>query len=100
MRGNGRLRESALPFWREPLDAEQIPRPQTHITVLQDLCKGCGYCVEFCPAGVLETSTRLNAKGYHPPEVARPEACTGCQFCMRVCPEYAIIVEKTLEVPT
>ncbi len=91
--GNG-----SFPFWREPLDADQIPRPQTQITIFRDLCKGCGYCVEFCPAQVLRISEQLNAKGYHPPEVARPEACTGCQYCMRVCPEYAIIVEKHLEV--
>ncbi len=93
--GNG-----SLPFWREPLDAQQIPHLSTSITIFPDLCKGCGYCVEFCPAQVLATSDRLNAKGYHPPEVVKPEACTGCQFCMRVCPEYAIIVEKKLEVPT
>ena len=31
-------------------------------------CKGCGICIEFCPAKVLKTSKKMNSRGYFPPE--------------------------------
>ncbi|MGQ9796798.1 4Fe-4S binding protein [Desulfosoma sp.] len=35
---------------------------------MEDRCKGCGYCIAFCPRDVLQESKRFNAKGYHPPK--------------------------------
>ena len=55
-------------------------------------CKGCGFCVEYCPTGALEMSTGYNSKGYHPPFVKSTEDCRDCKFCERVCPEFAIFV--------
>jgi 2-oxoglutarate ferredoxin oxidoreductase subunit delta len=55
-----------------------------------ELCKGCGFCVEFCPTHVLEMSTEFNSKGYHPPEAVSPEACTGCDLCGMFCPDFAV----------
>jgi FdhD protein len=46
-----------------------------------ELCKGCGFCIAFCPAEVLEFSEEFNSKGYHPPRAINPEACTGCGLC-------------------
>jgi len=88
---------SKLNFWRIPIDADRIKRINAEVYIEEELCKGCEYCVEFCPGGVLETSKKRNSKGYHPPEVIHPEKCTGCGFCQRVCPEFAIIVEKVEE---
>jgi 2-oxoglutarate ferredoxin oxidoreductase subunit delta len=53
-------------------------------------CKGCGYCVEFCPTDVLALASGFNTKGYHPPEIVRPEACSGCDLCGMYCPDFAI----------
>ncbi len=65
------------------------------VTVNELLCKGCGLCVRACPKGVMQLSrARLNQKGYHPAEVARPEDCIGCASCFRTCPDVAIRVEK------
>jgi 2-oxoglutarate ferredoxin oxidoreductase subunit delta len=64
------------------------PRGQVHIHA--ELCKGCGFCIEFCPADVLEFSTTFNSKGYHPPHAAHPEVCTGCDLCGIYCPDFAI----------
>ena len=60
--------------------------------VVRERCKGCSFCVEFCPLDVLELSDEYNRKGYHPPRVAagKAHACVACGFCTLVCPEYAI----------
>ena len=65
------------------------------VTINELICKGCGLCVRACPKNVLELSkTKLNAKGYHPAEFARPEDCIGCASCARTCPDVAIRIEK------
>lgn len=53
-------------------------------------CKGCGFCVAFCPVDVLELSKDFNKKGYHPPLLKDPEGCTGCALCGLFCPDFAI----------
>jgi 2-oxoglutarate ferredoxin oxidoreductase subunit delta len=53
-------------------------------------CKGCGFCVEFCPTHTLMLSESFNSKGYHPPEVVNLDACTGCGLCGMYCPDFAI----------
>lgn len=53
-------------------------------------CKGCGFCIAFCPPKVLEFSGDLNRGGYHPPHLAHPDGCTGCDLCGLYCPDFAI----------
>ncbi|HEX9763751.1 MAG TPA: 4Fe-4S dicluster domain-containing protein [Candidatus Acidoferrales bacterium] len=53
-------------------------------------CKGCGFCIAFCPPKVLEFSDELNRGGYHPPHLANPDGCTGCDLCGLYCPDFAI----------
>ena len=55
-------------------------------------CKGCGFCVQFCPTNVLDMAEEYNAKGYHPPYVKVPETCRNCSVCELICPEFAIRV--------
>lgn len=82
----------------EPIAATQEeadltkPRPKVRgrITVIRDRCKGCGYCVAFCPTNTLEMSTEFNAKGYHFPRAAEGRDCTGCDLCGMFCPDFAI----------
>ena len=65
------------------------------VSINELVCKGCGLCVRACPKNVLALSrTKLNAKGYHPAEVADPEACIACASCARTCPDVAIRIEK------
>jgi len=84
-------------FWRTPLDAEKIPRIRGIVHILEDRCKGCVYCVEFCPREVLARSIRFNVKGYHPPDIVRPESCTACRLCELLCPEFAIGIEEVTQ---
>ncbi|OFX24816.1 MAG: 4Fe-4S ferredoxin [Anaeromyxobacter sp. RBG_16_69_14] len=53
-------------------------------------CKGCAFCVEFCPTKALALEKGFNAKGYHPPYLATPELCNGCDMCGLFCPDFAI----------
>ena len=68
--------------------------PKGYLYLLEDVCKGCGFCYTFCPKGVLAQAEHFNAKGYHPPEVVDAEACVMCRFCEAVCPEFAIWLEE------
>ncbi|MBW1988930.1 MAG: 4Fe-4S dicluster domain-containing protein [Deltaproteobacteria bacterium] len=77
-------------FWRVPLDAHEVDVPRGEVHILEERCKGCGYCIEFCPKHVLGVSKKFNAKGYHPPQVVKPEECVNCHYCEVICPEFAI----------
>jgi len=68
--------------------------PGGHLYVLDDVCKGCGFCIEYCPRAVLVQSQRFNSKGYHAPRVALPNECVLCGFCQLVCPDFAIWTEE------
>ena len=77
---------------RQPLDqgSRQVPHGQVYI--IPHRCKGCLFCIEFCPRDVLLESTEMNAKGYHFPVVAagKENQCANCEFCTLICPEFAI----------
>jgi len=62
---------------------------------VEDRCKACGLCIEFCPRDVLEfDNNSINVLGYHPVILAKPDACTGCAICGLMCPDLVITVEK------
>ena len=62
------------------------------IHINRDRCKGCKFCVEFCPKDVLEMSDKFNIKGYHPPYIKNGDDCIYCQLCESICPDFAIFV--------
>lgn len=65
-----------------------------HVFINEDRCKGCAFCVAFCPVHCLVMSKRINFKGYLLPEMALPEKCTGCNMCGLYCPDFAIFGER------
>lgn len=70
--------------------------PRGEVTVFEERCKGCSFCIEFCPKKILVQSSKYNSVGYHPPELAEEEplkVCVNCGFCMLICPEFAIHVK-------
>jgi 2-oxoglutarate ferredoxin oxidoreductase subunit delta len=78
-----------------PLDIKEVKHPKAEIHIIKDQCKGCGYCIEFCPKKVLGESQEINAMGVHPPAVLDENNCIVCGFCTSVCPDFAIfVVEK------
>jgi len=68
----------------------KVTVPVGEIHIIKDRCKGCGFCVEYCPRDVLELSDEFNTKGYHPPRVKDPGRCINCGLCEMLCPEFAI----------
>ena len=63
----------------------------TAIVINRDFCKGCGICVAFCPAHVLELGEDEKAS------VKRLEDCTACGLCEIRCPDIAIEVQTEAE---
>ncbi|MEO0069087.1 MAG: 4Fe-4S dicluster domain-containing protein [candidate division WOR-3 bacterium] len=79
-----------MKFWRKPLDADEKKTPRGTVHLIVERCKGCGFCIAYCPKEVLEASKDFNRRGYHPPVVAHPERCVNCGLCTIICPEFAI----------
>ncbi len=86
--------ERPAQFWRRPLDDGKVTPILGEVVIISERCKGCEWCVDFCPRDVLKLSDRFNAKGYHPPEVIKAGQCVDCRLCEAICPAQAITIES------
>jgi len=77
---------------KKPSDNAEIATISGQIRINRERCKGCGYCVDFCPKEVLKMSHELNNRGYLLPAVDDETKCRACGFCEAICPEFAIKV--------
>lgn len=68
-----------------------------YVSINVERCKGCAFCVEFCPTKVLALSSAFNSRGYHPPHAVAAEKCSGCDLCGMYCPDFAIFGWKISE---
>ena len=68
--------------------------PNAEIHILESRCKGCGYCVEFCPEDVLKLSEKTNKQGHHIPRVNDKKKCNLCKTCEILCPDFAIFITE------
>jgi len=85
--------EAVNPFaLRQPMDLDTAKFPRGQVHIIPERCKGCDYCITFCPKGVLVNAEEINAKGYHYPVVkdGKENECVHCRFCDLICPEMAI----------
>lgn len=64
------------------------------IVIDKELCKGCTYCVDACPLGVIIIEDAFNENGFFPAYPGDQEKCTGCAMCAQMCPEVAIEVYR------
>jgi 2-oxoglutarate ferredoxin oxidoreductase subunit delta len=80
-------------IWRKILAAGMIE-------IDSELCKDCKLCISVCPHRLIESSDRMNPKGYYPalfiekPLKKEGKKCTGCGLCAIACPEIAIEVYR------
>ena len=84
-----------MKLWRTPLDLDKLHVPVGTVRIITDRCKGCSFCIEYCPKDVLVMSTAFNKKGYHYPEIVKEGLCVNCGLCMNICPEFSIYSEDT-----
>ena len=84
-------------YWRVPLDGNRSEAHRGTVHILAERCKGCAFCVEYCPRDVLVMSEGFNRKGYHPPEVVKTGECVNCELCEMICPEFATFSLSTSE---
>jgi heterodisulfide reductase subunit A-like polyferredoxin len=54
--------------------------------IKEDLCIGCGTCVEICPMETIELIDLLANINL--------EICIGCGVCVHHCPEKAIVLKR------
>lgn len=64
------------------------------LTILTEICKGCGLCVGACPKAILMLSGEINSKGYHSVMCVDMSKCIGCASCYQMCPDCVITVER------
>ncbi len=76
---------------REP-DTNSTSTKPVKISIDATRCKGCSFCVEFCPRKALIMSQEINSKGYTPAKVLKESNCVACGLCEIMCPEFAITV--------
>lgn len=62
------------------------------ISINSLFCKGCGYCIKYCPKQILEMGKQRSEKGHFYPVQIDESACNGCAICALMCPEAAIEV--------
>ena len=55
----------------------------------EDLCTGCGMCVDICPTDAIELGSEQTAQ-------RNADRCLGCGLCARSCPEEAILLKEGL----
>ncbi len=68
--------------------------PKVKIKILEERCKGCGLCIEFCPRKVLSFSGKRNLQGYKVVSFNDPERCNACGICYLMCPEVVFVSEE------
>jgi 2-oxoglutarate ferredoxin oxidoreductase subunit delta len=67
----------------------------SEIIINEELCQGCGYCVQFCPKGCIAiTGRKFTPQGYLVPSLVEPEKCSACGICAWMCPAIAIEVYR------
>ncbi|MHA1124265.1 MAG: 4Fe-4S dicluster domain-containing protein [Candidatus Heimdallarchaeota archaeon] len=77
------------------MEVHQHPETKHYIVTLEDRCKGCGLCIQFCPKDCLDYSDDFNDKGWRVAKMHRMKDCIKCYMCERMCPDFAIYIDDS-----
>lgn len=68
------------------------------IVINTDICKGCDFCITFCPKELIRKEPHSNSSGFYPAVFCDSEKkCNACKICGVVCPEAAIEIFAIVE---
>ena len=68
------------------------------ITISEERCTGCGFCVLFCSRGCITIDQKkIGSRGVAVAEFVAPEKCNACAVCGWMCASYAIEVYTYVE---
>ena len=67
------------------------PQKKYLVKVEERYCKGCGICVKFCPAKILDITALGKVI------ITNQDGCLGCKACEIRCPDFAMTVEEKVE---
>ena len=71
--------------------------PKGFVNILMERCKGCGFCVEFCPTHVLALSSAFNSY-YHETQVLGAETPETAKARLALVKAVEIVLENALDV--
>jgi 2-oxoglutarate ferredoxin oxidoreductase subunit delta len=78
--------------------SEGGPVARGEVTIDERFCKGCGYCVKFCPHDcIVQPGDKFSPQGYLLPVLESAERCNACGICAWMCPDHAIEVFKYVD---
>jgi 2-oxoglutarate ferredoxin oxidoreductase subunit delta len=74
-----------------------VSKLKARVTIIieDEICKGCGLCVDVCPHGAMGFADHINTRGFHPAVLRHPEKCTACGHCALMCPDACIKILRS-----
>lgn len=63
------------------------------VKVNEQKCKGCQYCIMFCPRKAIALSGSMNNQGVEYVQVDS-EKCIECGICYTVCPDIVFEISE------
>lgn len=71
---------------------DKLAEPTEKLIILDEWCKGCGICVEFCPTKSIKLNDHMKAR------LINEDSCRSCGLCEYLCPDLAIIVTELKDI--
>ncbi|MBI4822305.1 MAG: 4Fe-4S binding protein [Deltaproteobacteria bacterium] len=72
-----------------------MSKVHAEVILSEELCKGCGRCIEACPKHAIHPGTEINQSSGLIPISIDADLCNHCGLCVTACPEpYGLVREE------